>query len=108
MQVLAVIQNYENLSSEVSAGRAVESEVPAARAAKVPARDSAADGTSPASLHRNSKRKSMREVHLPPVAAQLAVFHQAAVPAAADDDDEGIRYVDKLQVRFPGRAAWGA
>ena len=50
----------------------------------------------------------MREVHLPPVAAQLAVFHQAAVPAAADDDDEGIRYVDKLQVRFPGRAAWGA
>lgn len=105
MQVLAVIQNYENLSSEMGVVRAAEAEAPTAQAARAPARDSAADGTSPAALHRNSKRKSMREVHLPPVAAQPTVFRQAALPV--DDDDEGICYVDKLQALASpcGRAA---
>jgi len=41
-------------------------------------------------------RQSVRQLHLPPIASQLSTF--TALPAV-NDEDEGILYVDKLQVR---------
>ena len=47
----------------------------------------------------------MRSLHLPPVSQELRTFVPAPKPAvsggdadAEDDDDEGIKYVDKLEV----------
>ena len=52
--------------------------------------------TSP-QTRRAPLNKAMRQVHLPPVAAQISTFQQREAPEG-DEDDEGIRYVDKLQV----------
>ena len=41
------------------------------------------------------RRRSTRLYHLPPVALQPSMYAQQ--PVAEDDEDEGIKYVDKLQ-----------
>ena len=98
--VLNVIQNYESLATEHPS--AASSRLSAASV------DSSVGGPPGASTRdsaaRQSRRKSMRTVHLPPVASELQVFHQAPEPPKSpsadddDDDDGGIKYVEKLQV----------
>mmetsp|Transcript_46738 Transcript_46738/g.77372 ORF Transcript_46738/g.77372 Transcript_46738/m.77372 type:complete len:928 (+) Transcript_46738:63-2846(+) len=88
--VLTVIQNYEhlNLPCEPTVSTSLDTRTSA----------SATASTDPPQLARESRHRSMRQVHLPPVVARPVVFAQTAAVNDPDDEDEGIRYVDKLQV----------
>jgi len=106
--VLAAIQNYEslqqeniNLQCEVAAAASPDASVQSASTTVDPPDQPQREV---AQLTRERQHRSMRrQVQLPPIVASPIVFMQeASMPAGAateqDDEDEGIKYVDKLQV----------
>ena len=103
--VLEVIQNYENLASELPVVQPPvvrEAGAGAERAGgygsgshrcSVSSTGSIGDAAVPASF------PTVQQVHMPPVASQPSVFKQAPRVVEDDDDDEGgIEYVANLQV----------
>ena len=95
-QVLAVIQNFETLANDRAAEVGPESSREA-KAAPQPA-PTAGDAEGSPQTRRARLSKAMRQVHLPPVATQISTFQQKETAESSDEDDEGIRYVDKLHV----------
>ena len=95
--VLSVIQNYENLAPESEA--AASSKAAASldsRLSQASVASSAADESAPPKIPL--KRKSMRQVHLPPVVTEVTTFKEKP-KESLDDEDEGIQYVENLQAR---------
>ena len=97
MQVLGVIQNFETLANEAARTAEIGPESPREAKAVPQAPPAGGESENSPQTRRAPLNKAMRQVHLPPVAAQISTFHQKGAPAG-DEDDEGIRYVDKLQV----------
>ena len=96
MQVLGVIQNFETLANDRAAEVGPESSREA-KAAPQPA-PTGGDAEGSPQTRRAMLSKAMRQVHLPPVASQISTFRQKDTAESSDEDDEGIRYVDKLHV----------
>ena len=94
--MLAVIQNFETLANDRAAEVGPESSREA-KAAPQPA-PTAGDAEGSPQTRRARLSKAMRQVHLPPVATQISTFQQKETAESSDEDDEGIRYVDKLHV----------
>jgi hypothetical protein len=99
--VLAVIQNYENLATELPPATP-----PVARSSSVPLPLSATPRSASSSVDLSSGAAPAKEfltvaqVHMPPAATQPSIFRQ--LPKLGDDDDDddegGIDYVANLQV----------
>ena len=98
--VLAVIQNYENLATELPPATP-----PVARSSSVPLPLSATPRSASSSVDSSSGAAPAKEfltvaqVHMPPAATQPSIFRQLPKLGDDDDDDEGgIDYVANLQV----------
>ena len=100
--VLAVIQNYENLATELPPATP-----PVGRSSSVPLPLSATPRSSVSvdSISSAAPAKeflTVAQVHMPPAATQPSIFRQLPKPSGGggdDDDDEGgIDYVANLQV----------
>ena len=98
--VLAVIQNYENLATELPPVAP-----PIGRSSSLPqsAAPPSLRGSASSSIDSSSGAAPTQEfltvaqVHMPPAATQASIFRQA--PKLADEDEEGgIDYVANLQV----------
>lgn len=92
-QVLSVIQNYENLATE-SENHSRHSTCLDARLSTVSTSHAQADD--PLGNQRPKPvRTFFRQLQLPPVASEVRTFRQVV---NNNDEDEGIKYVDQLQV----------
>ena len=99
--VLAVIQNYENLATELPPATP-----PVARSSSVPLPLSATPRSASSSVDSSSGAAPAKEfltvaqVHMPPAATQPSIFRQLPKLGGGDDDDDegGIDYVANLQV----------
>ena len=100
-QVLSVIQNYENLATESSADHRQTASLDA-RLSVSSVTSSVTDEASAGVPRIKPARKSMRQLHLPPVASEVMTFKESTQLKSVDEDDEGIKYVDQLQVRRDG------
>jgi len=85
--VLSVIQNYENLATGAHANLVKSASIAGPRL-------STSSGKS-IEEPRAQQPKAVRQLHLPPVALEVGTFYPKK---NLFEEDEGIKYVDKLQV----------
>ena len=100
--VLAVIQNYENLATELPpaappTGRS--SSMPIEPRQPTSLRGSTSSSDSIGGTAQTKEFLTVAQVHMPPAATQPSVFRQPPKLGDEDEDEGGIDYVANLQVR---------